>query len=75
VVCFIYREEVYRPQDKSLEGLADLIIGKQRNGPTGTIKLVFNKRITEFDNRARTPEEDGEEPAPSQVPVEEDVEF
>lgn len=75
VVCFIYREEVYRPQDKSLEGLADLIIGKQRNGPTGTIKLVFNKRITEFDNRTRTREEDGEEPAPSQAPVEEDEDF
>ena len=74
VVCFIYREEVYRPQDKSLEGLADLIIGKQRNGPTGTIKLVFNRDITQFDNPSDRSEEDGDEPAPTQPAVEE-VEF
>jgi len=75
VVCFIYREEVYRPQDKSLEGLADLIIGKQRNGPTGTVKLAFNRRFTEFDNLADEPQQEEDEPAPAQPPVEEDVEF
>ena len=75
VVCFIYREEVYRPQDKSLEGLADLIIGKQRNGPTGTVKLAFNRRFTEFDNLADEPRQDEDEPAPAPPPVEEDVEF
>ena len=58
VVCFIYREEVYRPQDKSLEGLADLIIGKQRNGPTGTVKLIFNRNITQFDNPSDRDEEE-----------------
>ena len=75
VVCFIYREEVYRPQDKSLEGQADLIIGKQRNGPAGSIKLIFNKQLTRFDNPARDPVPEGDEPAPAQPPEEEDVEF
>ncbi len=55
VVLFIYRQEMYDgPTDKdgnSLEGLAELIIGKQRNGPTGTMKLVFKKEWTRFDNQ------------------------
>ncbi|HUL04605.1 MAG TPA: replicative DNA helicase [Gemmatimonadales bacterium] len=54
VVLFIYRQEMYDgPTDKdgnSLEGMAELIVGKQRNGPTGTIKLVFKKEWTRFDN-------------------------
>jgi replicative DNA helicase len=54
LVLFIYRPEVYEgPQDKdgnSLEGQAELIIGKQRNGPTGTVKLFFHKTYTRFDS-------------------------
>ncbi len=55
VVCFIYRQEFYDgPVDpktnESIEGLADLIVGKQRNGPTGTVRLVFKKEYTRFDN-------------------------
>ena len=55
VVCFIYRQEFYDgPTDpktnESLEGLAELIVGKQRNGPTGTVKLFFKKEYTRFDN-------------------------
>src|SRR5438105_4129492 len=55
VVCFIYRQEIYDgPTDpktnESLEGLAELIIGKQRNVPTGTVKLFFKKEYTRFDN-------------------------
>src|SRR5205085_6597462 len=52
VVAFIFREEVYRPDDPELEGLAELIIAKQRNGPTGTVPLVFLKSSTRFENRA-----------------------
>ena len=55
VVCFIYRQEFYDgPVDpktnESIEGLAELTIGKQRNGPTGTVKLFFKKEYTRFDN-------------------------
>jgi replicative DNA helicase len=55
VVVFIYRQEMYDgPQDKagnSLEGVAELIVGKQRNGPTGIVPLYFKKEYTRFDNR------------------------
>jgi len=55
VVCFIYRQEFYDgPVDPktndSIEGLAELIVGKQRNGPTGAVKLFFKKEYTRFDN-------------------------
>ena len=52
VVGFIFREEVYRPDDPELEGMAELIIAKQRNGPTGTVPLAFIKRSTRFETRA-----------------------
>ena len=50
VVAFIFREEVYKKDDPDLEGLAELIIAKQRNGPTGTVKLAFTHSSTRFDN-------------------------
>src|SRR5947209_9214552 len=52
VVAFIFREEVYKQDDPDLEGLAELIIAKQRNGPTGTVHLAFIKRSTRFENLA-----------------------
>ncbi|HEV2989888.1 MAG TPA: replicative DNA helicase [Candidatus Angelobacter sp.] len=52
VVAFIFREEVYKPDDPDLEGKAELIIAKQRNGPTGTVHLAFIKRSTRFENLA-----------------------
>jgi replicative DNA helicase len=51
VVAFIYREEVYKPDRADLKGLADLIVSKQRNGPTGSVKMVFFKQFTKFENR------------------------
>jgi replicative DNA helicase len=52
LVAFIFREEVYRPQDASLQGQAELLLAKQRNGPVGKIDLVFLKEFTKFENRA-----------------------
>ena len=51
LVGFIYREEVYKRDNKELEGMAELIIGKQRNGPTGVVNLTFLKEYTKFENR------------------------
>jgi len=53
VVAFIFREEVYNPGDPDLEGIAELILAKQRNGPTGLIKLAFLKRSTRFESLAQ----------------------
>jgi replicative DNA helicase len=53
VVAFIFREEVYKPDDPDLEGIAELIMAKQRNGPTGLIKLAFLKRSTRFESLAQ----------------------
>ena len=49
VVTFIYREDYYKPTDDNA-GMAELLISKQRNGPTGTIKLAFLKEFTRFEN-------------------------
>lgn len=49
VVSFIYREEYYKPSDENA-GIAELLISKQRNGPTGTVKLAFLKEFTRFEN-------------------------
>jgi replicative DNA helicase len=66
LVMFVYREEVYRKesdmfdeQGESLEGKAELIVGKQRNGPTGTIGLYFHKPYTLFESIARRSEAAG----------------
>jgi replicative DNA helicase len=57
VVMFIYREEQYRDADgqpnQEAEGIAEIIIGKQRNGPVGTAKLAFIKEHTRFENLAQ----------------------
>jgi len=60
LVMFIYRQEVYDgPTDKdgnSLEGRAEIIVGKQRNGPIGFVNLFFHKSYTRFENySARAP--------------------
>jgi replicative DNA helicase len=48
LVMFIYREEVYKPTEEN-RGVAQLIIAKQRNGPTGTLNLVFLREYTRFE--------------------------
>lgn len=49
VVAFIYREEYYKPSEENTN-LAELIISKQRNGPTGTVNLTFLKQFTRFED-------------------------
>ena len=50
VVMFLYREEVYKKDDPELRGKAELILGKQRNGPTGVVRLNFIRDFTRFVN-------------------------
>jgi replicative DNA helicase len=48
VVMFVYREEKYKPDDPSLRGKADILIAKQRNGPTGDVAMTFLHEFTKF---------------------------
>jgi replicative DNA helicase len=49
LVLFIYREEMINPTEEN-NGMAELIIGKQRNGPIGSVQVAFSKQFTKFDN-------------------------
>lgn len=51
VIAFIYRDEVYNPTTAE-KGIAEIIVGKQRNGPTGDVKLAFINSYTRFENLA-----------------------
>jgi replicative DNA helicase len=53
LVAFIYRDELYNRDDPENQGLAELIIGKHRNGETGTVELVFLGETTSFRNLER----------------------
>jgi len=50
VVCFIHREEYYDRENEDLKGKAEIIIAKQRNGPTGSIQLAYIADFTRFEN-------------------------
>jgi replicative DNA helicase len=53
VVAFIHREEYYNRDDDELKGKAEIIIAKQRNGPTGSVELAFISEYTRFENLAK----------------------
>ena len=65
LVCFIFRPEVYNKDREDLRGLAELIIAKQRNGPTGIVHLQFLSFCTKFEQRTAdlepAPPEEAEE--------------
>ena len=51
IVMMVYRDEVYN-EDSADKGTAEVIVGKQRNGPTGTVRLTFLGEYTRFENYA-----------------------
>ncbi len=57
-IVFIYRDDYYN-QDSVEANIAELIVAKQRNGPTGTVKVRFDKQWTRFDNLAEGEYDDG----------------
>ena len=59
-IIFIYRDDYYNPESPE-QGIAELIIAKQRNGPTGTVKVRFDKQWTRFDNLPEGEYEDSPE--------------
>lgn len=50
VIAFVYREEMYKGKDSKEPGVAEIIVAKQRNGPTDTVKLTYLKQFTRFEN-------------------------
>ncbi len=52
VVCFIHREEYYDRENEDLKGKAEIIVAKQRNGPTGSVHLAYLSDYTRFENLA-----------------------
>jgi replicative DNA helicase len=57
VIMFIYREEVY-VEDSDKQGIAEIIVAKQRNGPIGSVDLTFLREFTRFENREVLPEDE-----------------
>jgi replicative DNA helicase len=59
LVCFVFREEFYKPAKEEVRGLAEIIVGKHRNGPVGRVYLTFISELARFESFAdRQPEED-----------------
>jgi replicative DNA helicase len=53
LVMFLYRDEYYNREKSEKPGIAEIIVAKHRNGPTGMVELMFRKELTRFENLAR----------------------
>ena len=62
VIVFLYRDDYYN-EDSDKKGVAEVIVAKQRNGPTGTVELTFLREFTRFENREVAPDDEGEDGA------------
>ena len=59
VILFIYRDEYYNKEKSTRPGVAEVIVAKQRNGPTGSVELSFQGEFTLFGDLARREHSDG----------------
>jgi replicative DNA helicase len=53
LILLLYRQEYYKPEDEAVKGLGQIVIAKNRNGPTGELECTFTRQYTRFDNLAR----------------------
>src|SRR5205807_2894414 len=53
IVMFLYRDEYYNRDKTEKPGIAEIIVAKHRNGPTGMVELMFRKELTRFENLER----------------------
>ena len=68
LISFIYRDEVYNPNEEN-RGIAELIIAKQRNGPTGTLRMHFEHRYARFQDLVEGSSRPGLPPHPASGPL------
>ena len=59
LVCFVFREEFYKPEKEEVKGHAEIIVGKHRNGPVGRVHLTFVSELARFENFADRPSYSG----------------
>lgn len=64
IVLFTYRDEMYNKNDPKVKGIGEIIIGKQRNGATGTVRLAYESAYMRFDNLAMKHEQEAENEQP-----------
>ena len=60
-IIFIYRDDYYNKETTTEPNVAEIIVAKQRNGPTGTVKVRFDNQYTRFDNLAEGEYDDGDD--------------
>ena len=64
IVMFLYRDDYYNREKSEKPGIAEIIVAKHRNGPTGVVELMFRKELTRFENLERRRAEAGSRGGP-----------